>query len=309
MSGKETAEETTTEDTTTTEDEAGKTTESEEEGGDKAATEGAEDESSAEGEEQEDETSTETDANEETVDEVVVTIGDQAPPQDDDNKAPEWVRELRKTNRELARQNRELQKQVAEKSTATETVEVGPKPKLSDFDYDSDKFEEALDKWKAKKQAADNASAQRQAAEKKQQEQWQEKLEGYGKQKTELKVKDFAEAEAEVIGSLNQTQQGIVVSGADNAALVFYALGRNPAKLKELSSITDPVKFAFAVAKLEKDLKVTTRKAPPPPEKTVTGSAPRKGSDTTLERLRAEAEKTGDYSKVVAHKRQTRKAS
>lgn len=305
---KEKAEETTTEETTTTTEE-GKTTEEVE--GQESETEGTEQETSVEGETTEDETSTEEETQEEqTTDEVVVTIGDQAPPQEDDNKAPEWVRELRKTNRELVRQNRELQKQAAERATAAETVEVGPKPKLSDFDYDADKFEEALDAWKKKKQAADNKSAERQAAEKKQQEQWQAKLDDYGKQKTELKVKDFAEAEAEVFGSLNQTQQGIVVSGADNAALVFYALGRNPAKLKELSAITDPVKFAFAVAKLEKDLKVTTRKAPPPPEKTVTGSAPRKGAgDTTLERLRAEAEKSGDYSKVVAYKRQQRKAS
>lgn len=305
---KETAEETTTEETTV--ETEGKTPE--ELAAEAAATESTETETGAEGETADDETSTEDEADEgATVDEVVVTIGDQAPPQEEeDNKAPEWVRELRKTNRELVRQNRELQKQQVERATTAEAEEVGAKPKLSDFDYDSDKFEEALTKWNDKKRAAATKSAEREAAEKRQTDAWQAKLTEYGKQKSELKVKDYGEAEADALGTLNQTQQGIIVSGADNSALVIYALGKNPAKLKELAAITDPVKFAFAVAKLEKDLKVTTRKAPPPPEKTVTGSAPRKGAgDTTLDRLRAEAEKTGDYSKVVAHKKAHRKAS
>ncbi|MEY4761249.1 MAG: hypothetical protein RLZZ200_1105, partial [Pseudomonadota bacterium] len=192
-----------------------------------------------------------------------------------------------------------------------ETV-PGPKPKMSDpeIDYDATKFEEALNKWNDQKRAADNESAQRQASEKKAQDDWAARLEAYGKSKTELKVKDFDDAEATALESLAQVQQGIVVQGSENPALVIYALGKNPAKLKELAAITDPVKFAFAVAKLERDLKVTTRKAPPPPEKTVTGSAPKSGVvDSTLDRLRAEAEKTGDYSKVIAHKRQKRVAS
>ena len=47
----------------------------------------------------------------------------------------------------------------------------------------------------------------------------------------------------------------------------MYALGKNPKKAKELGEITDPVKFAFAVAKLETQLTVTSRKQVPPPEK------------------------------------------
>lgn len=243
-------------------------------------------------------------------DEVVVTIGDQAPPQEDDKQAPAWVKELRKTNRELARQNRDLQKKLEDKGQAAEVEAVGPKPKLSDFDYDSDKYDAAMDKWHERKRAADDASARRQRDEQKAQEAWQEKLNGYGRLKTELKVKDFDEVEAVTTADLDQTQQAIIVSGADNSALVMYALGKNPTKLKELAAIKDPVKFAFAVAKLEKDLKVTTRKAPPPPEKQVTGSAPNSGVvDSQLDKLRAEAERTGDYTKVTQYKRQKRAAS
>ena len=86
--------------------------------------------------------------------------------------------------------------------------------------------------------------------------------------------------------------------------LVVYALGKNPKKAAELSEIKDPVKFAFAVAKLETQLKVSSRKAATKPEKTVNGSARVSGSvDSTLERLRAEASRTGDFSKLTAYKR------
>ena len=90
---------------------------------------------------------------------------------------------------------------------------------------------------------------------------------------------------------------------------MIYALGKNPTKAKELSAINDPVKFAFAVAKLETQLKVTNRKAAPPPESTVRGTGRVSGAvDSTLERLRADAEKTGDYSKVMQYKRQKRQS-
>lgn len=244
-------------------------------------------------------------------DELVVTIGDEAPPQEDEESraAPEWVRELRKTNRELARRNKELEKAATDKAAPT-TVTLGVKPKLADFDFDTDKFEEALTKWNDQKRAADNEGIARQAAERKAQDAWQARLGEYSESKAKLKVKDFDEAEATAFEALTPVQQGIAVQGAENPGLVIYAIGKNPKKLKELAAITDPVKFAFAVARLEKDLKMTTRKAPPPPEKVVTGSAPKSGVvDSQLDKLRAEAEKTGDYTKVTNYRKQKRAAS
>ena len=124
-----------------------------------------------------------------------------------------------------------------------------------------------------------------------------------------MKVKDYEEAEAIVLETFNTTQQGIVIQGADNPALLAYALGKDPAKAKELASITDPIRFAFAIAKLETQVKTSPRKSPPAPEKVIQTNGPVGGStDTTLERLRAEAERTGDYSKVSAYKRSRRAA-
>jgi len=108
----------------------------------------------------------------------------------------------------------------------------------------------------------------------------------------------------------NITQQGVVLQGADNPALVIYALGKNPKKAAELAKIEDPVKFAFAVAKLEKELKVTNRKAAPAPERMISSTGRVSGAvDSTLERLREEAAKTGNYTKVTQYRAQKRAAS
>jgi desulfoferrodoxin (superoxide reductase-like protein) len=246
----------------------------------------------------------------EDTEEVVVSIGEEAPPPEEQTHAPEWVRELRKTNRELQRQNRELQNKLQTTAqTETKPVVLGVKPKLEDHDYDADKFEAALADWFERKRQADEASARQEAEVMNQQKAWKAKLDGYGKAKAELRVKDFEDAEAVALELFNITQQGVMLQGADNPALVVYALGKNPKKAKELSDIKDPVKFAFAVAKLEKELKVTNRRAAPAPERIVSGTGRSSGAvDSTLERLREEAARTGNMTKVIQYRAQKRSA-
>jgi hypothetical protein len=243
-------------------------------------------------------------------DEVVVSIGEEAPPPEEPAHAPEWVRELRKSHRELQRQNRELQAKLQVQPTETKPVSIGVKPKLEDHDYDADKYEEALTSWFERKRQADEVNAKQEAEVMNQQKAWQAKLDGYGKAKAELRVKDYEDAEAVAQEVFSITQQGVMLQGADNPALVVYALGKNPKKAKELAEIKDPVKFAFAVAKLEKELKVTNRKAAPAPERIVSGTGRSSGAvDSTLERLREDAARTGNMSKVVQYKAQKRLAS
>lgn len=238
---------------------------------------------------------------------VIVSIGDEAPPPEEQTHAPGWVKELRKASREKDRRIRELEAELTQ-NIVKKPVTVGKKPKLEDFDYDADQYESALTDWFDRKRQADIEAQRLQQAEQAQQQAWTEKLNGYGKAKAELKVKDFDDAEATVQDTLNTVQQGVVLQGAENPALVVYALGKNPKKAKELASIADPVKFAFAVAKLESQLKVTSTRKPPPPERsTPTGNAPISGStDSTLERLRADAERTGDMTKVIRYRQQQR---
>lgn len=253
----------------------------------------------------------EAEQHEEESDEVVVSIGEEAPPAEEEQRAPEWVRELRKANREKERRIRELEAKL-QTTTQTENkpVALGPKPKLEEFDYDADRFEQALDAWHERKRQHDLETERVRQAEQQQQQAWQAKLEGYSKAKAELKVRDYEDAEAIAQEVFNVTQQGVILQGADNPALVIYALGKNPKKAADLAKINDPVKFAFAVAKLEKELKVTNRRAAPAPERVIQGTGRASGAvDSTLERLRAEAEKTGNYTKVLQYKRQKQAAS
>lgn len=241
-------------------------------------------------------------------DEVIVSIGEESPPPEEQQQAPEWVRELRKQHRELQRKNRELEARLQTTQTENKPV-LGKKPTLEDHDYDADRYETALAEWFERKKQADAEIERMQQTELAQKQSWQEKLNTYGKAKAELKVRDFEDAEATVLELFNVTQQGVVLQGADNPALVVYAIGKNPKKAAELAKLDDPVKFAFAVAKLEKELKVTNRRATPAPERVISGTGRVSGAvDSTLERLRAEAEKTGNYTKVLQYKRTKREA-
>lgn len=239
---------------------------------------------------------------------MVVSIGDESPdPEEEDTQqnqpAPQWVKDLRKAHRELQRQHRELQQKLTTAEPKRTAQAVGKKPKLEDHDYDAEAFEAALESWYDRKRAADAEAEKAKRAEEEQAKAWQGRLDAYGKAKAALKVKDYEDAEAIAQETFSEVQQGIMLQGADNPALVVYALGKNTRRAKELAAIEDPVKFAFAVAKLEKELKVTTRKPPPAPEPVVKGTGRASSVDSTLERLRNEALKTGDMSKVMAYKR------
>ena len=243
---------------------------------------------------------------EEPADEVTVSIGDEAPPPDETERAPEWVRELRKQHRELQKKVRDYEARE-HAAPATPKPVVGPKPKLEDHDYDTDKYETALESWYRQKEQADKAErdAQRQAEEA--QKAWQAKLDGYGKAKADLKVRDFDDAEHTVWQALNVTQQGILLDALDNPALMVVALGKNPKELARLAAIQKPTQFLRELSRIEDTkLKVTPRTKPPAPERSLpAGTAPVSGtSDSTLERLREDAARTGDMTKVIRYKQQ-----
>jgi hypothetical protein len=244
-------------------------------------------------------------------DQIVISMdGEDLTQEDEEQKhAPSWVKELRKSSREKDKKIRELEAKLnAGAAPAAKPLTLPAKPKLEDFDYDPDVYEEKLGEWFETKRRHD---AQIEASKKAQddaEKAWQDKLTSYGKAKADLKVRDYEDAEAYVQDRFNVTQQGIILQGLENPALVVYALGKNHKKATELAGITDPVRFAVAVGKLETQLKVTTRKSPPPPPRTVSGTGRVSGAvDSTLDRLRTEAEKTGDYTKVLKYKQQKKK--
>lgn len=244
-------------------------------------------------------------------DEVVVTIGDAQPADEEpEARAPEWVRDLRKTNRELVRKLRERDAEFERLKGAPAqpaAVVPGEKPTLDGCDYDGDKFAAELEAWHSRKQQADAQAAQARRADDEARTAWQAKLDNYGKAKAALKVRDYEDAEAAAQEVLSVVQQGVILNGASNPARLVYALGKNPTKAKELAAITDPVKFAFAAAALETQLKTTPRKSAPPPERRLSGSATgasaTMGTNRKLEALREQGHKTGDMNAYFEAKR------
>ena len=244
------------------------------------------------------------------VDEVVVSIGDEPPPAEEKKPTPKWVKELRKSHRELQRKNRELEAKLTTQVEVKPTA-LGQKPTLDGCDYDSERYEAELESWYERKRQVDAEQAKARDAEEALNRQSKSKLDAYGKARAELKVRDYEDAEETVAQHLDINQQWVIIKGTDNPALVVYAIGKNPAKAKELASIKDPIEFAFAVARLEKDLKVSNRlKKAPDPEKVVTGNGRISGAiDSELERLRAKAEKTGDLTEIMRYKRKLKQKS
>ena len=237
---------------------------------------------------------------------LVVSFGDEEPEESPTSKDPEressTFSAMRKREREKTKQIKELEARLAKYEEA-EKPTLGPKPTLEGSDYDTAKFEAALERWHETKRAHDAEQQKEKAVQEEAQAAWEQRLAKYQEAKAGLKVRDYQEAEEIVQDTLNVTQQGVIISEVKDPALLVYALGKNPKKLDELASITDPVKFIFAVARMETQLKTSSRKPAPAPEKTVTGSGSTSGANATLEKLRNEAARTGDFSKVHAYKR------
>lgn len=248
--------------------------------------------------------------------EVVVTFGDDDPDPDDDARAPQWVRDLRKANREKDRRIKELEAAAG----VNQSVEVGPEPTLEDCDYDTEEFKKRWKSWADRKAQADAEEQAAEDARKTAEERWNAKLTSVEQQAAELGVKDFDDAEDNVREVLSAPMPGlaaedlrlnIIKQGAKNPALVIYALGKNRKRAEELAKIDDPVEFAFAVGRMEAELKVNRKPAVGPEKTGVSESAGTGGGavDNQLDKLRAEAAKTGDYSKVLAYKRRKRNAA
>lgn len=257
-------------------------------------------------------TGSDEDENSEAEDEEidVVSIEGETPPDQEEEvsqKAPAWVRDLRKSYRAQQAENQKLKEELNRVKQPEQTTVSAPiKPKLEDFDYDAEEYEAAIEKWHSEKLIHDERQKEQAKAMEAQQKEWSNTLEAYATSRNALKVPDFEIAEEVVTGKLSIEQQAVILQGATNPAAVVYALGKNKAKIEELSKITNPIKFAFALAELQGKLNVS-RKTAPAPEKVVKGSAHSEKVDATLDRLREEATKTGDTSKLMAYKRSLKK--
>ena len=242
-----------------------------------------------------------------TKEEMTVSFED-SPPQEEEEKAPEWVRELRKKNSATNKRNKELEERLAQYEKKDATV-LGPKPTLETSDYDSEQHAKDLDAWYVQKDQVDKEQAVVSQAEEVQAKAWQGTLDTHKEKATELKAKvgGYNEAEALVSESLSALQQSIILKQAKNSAHFILALGKDPKTLEKLSSIEDPATFLWEAAQMETRMKVGSRKATTTPEKTVkSGGGSANMGDATRDKIEKAADKSGDRTELLNYDRKKR---
>lgn len=213
-------------------------------------------------------------------------------------EAPEWVKKVREENRELKRQLKQREAQQMPQQVLRE------EPTLDDHDYDDEAFKQDYAQWLQEKQQID---AQVQAERQK----YQQYHERYKADVDAIKAKapDYDEVELTVVDVLSEQKQGLLQMLVDNPAKVVYALGKNsPAQLDRLSKLDD-IQFAKQIVLMEMQMssKTKSRNQNKPKPKTHELEGAAGGADTRLAKLEAEADRTGDRSKVAAYKKQMRK--
>lgn len=241
-----------------------------------------------------------------------ISLGDEElNPEEEAGTAPGWVKDLRKSHREQQKENKSLRSQIEKLTEAKQKNEIlGARPTLEDHDYDSDQHDAALDVWYQKKQNVQLESAKLKADQDAASKEWGEKVAAHSDKTSKLPFDDIKDSHEVVDNTLDQTQIGTIIHVADDSALLMYAIGKNPQKAEELAKIKDPSLFIKAITKMEDKLVVKKRKAATKPEGSINGDRSISGTlDNELDRLRAEAEKTGNYTKVHAYRRKKKAAT
>ena len=255
-------------------------------------------------EEQDESEQTEGQEEETTEEGLTATIGEPEE-EEEEHKAPGWIKELRKENREKAKKLKEMEAELQKLRGGQSAPEPLKKPKLEDFDYDSEEFEKAMDKFYAVKAEQDKLDAVRKQAEDEQQKEWQARQDTYKEAKARFDAEEMQEAEEEVVSTLSPARQAMLLDVVDDPAAMVIALAKNPEALRKLATIKSDGRAIKEMVLMEANMKITPKgNKPPPPERTISGSGKTAGSvRTSLEKLKEEAERTGDYSKYYAEKR------
>lgn len=238
---------------------------------------------------------------------LVIDLSSEEEPEEE----PIGIRNLRNRVKELTAKVKEYEKAVP----VTQAEALPPEPELEDYDYDAAAFKVAHAEWVRKSFDHERRMAEQQEQAAKVEQRWQQKITRYEEGRVKLGASDYDEAEAIVTDVLAKPFIGlnapdvrlnVIKNVATDPNAVIYALGKNEAKAKELADIDDVTVFAAEIGRLEAKMKIVRPGAKPAPERKLGGAAPGVSGalDNALERLRAEAEKTGDYTKVSRYKRE-----
>lgn len=196
----------------------------------------------------------------------------------DGKPAPQWVKDLRKGFKEQQKENRELKRQLeqiqsnpADQQAQSETVP--PKPTLETCEWDEERFEQELTAWHEKKSRVEQAKQQQEKQQQEAVKRFQQRLEAHKERASKLPVKDYAEMEEIVRAEVPDLHKEILIHAADEGSeLIAYALGKNPQLRQRLAAEPDPLRAAFMLGQLSKQVKLAPKaKQTPRPEPEVRG--------------------------------------
>ena len=258
-----------------------------------------------ESEPDESEKESEADKSEADDDGFYIDVGEDDDDESEDAKGEDTITYIRKANRKLAKEKRELERKLAEMQRPEQADFLGDKPDLEDFDYDQEKFAEALIEWNEKKRVIEAEQAKKREADEAANQAWIEKRDAYFERRNKVRNDDYEIMDDLVTETLTELQKNILIAASDDPVSDVYKLGNRPEELKRLSGIHDQIKFIYELGKLHSTQKgKEMAKAKPAPEKRVTGSAPKSvNHEAKLAQLREEADRTGDRTKVVAYRK------
>jgi hypothetical protein len=219
-------------------------------------------------------------------------------PASDDPKASAAWKALKAERKQLLREVVELRAK-APAPAAPKIEKPGERPALKDFDGDENLLADALVKWAKANDAFEAEQAAIKAKSDSLAAAYRAKIEKLGRS-------DYKQQQDIVSAALTHEQQVILLQKTKETAALVYGLGKDPAKLRRLAAINDPLDFHVALLDIERTMKINDKRKPPnPPESVVRGnSGGAVLKDRTLERLEKQADETGNRAPVQAYLRE-----
>lgn len=182
-------------------------------------------------------------------DDAIEPIDDAAQfPETFDDEAPGEETPLIKLLRDQLKEKTRLLTQIARQPPPVQRTK---KPDLwDDCEGDPEKFESSLLAWQDNERKADEQVRAGNQEQESATQSWQTELGTYKAEAAKLGP-TFKESEDAVVDALTNAQQSTIVMAAKNPALFIKALGKSPNRLAQLATITNPIKLAAEVARIE----------------------------------------------------------
>lgn len=210
---------------------------------------------------------------EEQPEEYSLRVGDEEIPlteEDDDHvdgqPAPQWVKDLRKSNREKDKELREMRRKLEEIQSKPVEVQqpqsdaIPPKPTLESCEYDEEAFQKAVTDWHENKSRVEQTQQQQQRQQQEYQQRFQQRVEAHKQRASTLPVKDYQQMEEIVRAEVPDLHKEILIHCADEGSeLIAYGLGKSQQLRQRVAAETDPLRAAFLLGQISKQVSLAPK--------------------------------------------------